>query len=35
MAAFVVINNMAYDVMANEKLMVISTNSPFTPLYDY
>jgi hypothetical protein len=35
MAGFVVLNNMAYDVMANEKLMVLSTNSPFTLLYDY
>jgi hypothetical protein len=35
MAGFVVLNNMAYDDMANEELMVISTNSPFTPLYDY
>jgi hypothetical protein len=35
MAGFVVLNNMAYDVMANEELVVLSTNSPFTPLYDY
>jgi hypothetical protein len=35
MAGFVVLNNMAYDVMANEELMVLSTNSPFTLLYDY
>jgi hypothetical protein len=34
MAVFVVLNNMAYGVMANEKLVVLSTNSPFTPLYD-
>jgi hypothetical protein len=34
MAGFVVLNNMAYDVMANEELVVLSTNSPFTPLYD-
>jgi hypothetical protein len=34
MARFVVINNMAYGVMANEEIMVLSTNSPFTPLYD-
>jgi hypothetical protein len=26
MAGFVVLNNMAYDVMANEELMVFSTN---------
>jgi hypothetical protein len=30
MAGFVVLNNMAYDVMENEELMVFSTNSPFT-----
>jgi hypothetical protein len=35
MAGFVVLNNMAYDVMANEELMVLSTNSPFTISYDY
>jgi hypothetical protein len=35
MAGFVVLNNMAYDVMANEELMVLSTNRPFTLLYDY
>jgi hypothetical protein len=35
MAGFVVLNNMANDVMANEGLVVISTNSPFTILYDY
>jgi hypothetical protein len=35
MAGFVVLNNMAYDVMENEELMVLSTNSPFTLLYDY
>jgi hypothetical protein len=34
MAGFVVLNNMAYGVMANEELMVLSTNSPFTSLYD-
>jgi hypothetical protein len=33
MAGFVVLNNMAYDVMANEKLVVPSTSSPFIPLY--
>jgi hypothetical protein len=33
MAGFVVLNNMAYDVMANEKLLVLSTNIPFIPLY--
>jgi hypothetical protein len=33
MAGFVVLNNMAYAVMANEELMVFSTNSPFTILY--
>jgi hypothetical protein len=33
MARFLVLNNMAYDVMANEELMVFSTNSPFTILY--
>jgi hypothetical protein len=33
MAGFVVLNIMAYDVMANEELMVFSTNSPFTILY--
>jgi hypothetical protein len=33
MAGFVVLNNMAYDVMENEELMVFSTNSPFTILY--
>jgi hypothetical protein len=35
MAGFVVLNKMAYDVMANEELMVLITNSPFTLLYDY
>jgi hypothetical protein len=35
MAVFVVLNNMAYDVMAHEELMMLSTNSPFTLLYDY
>jgi hypothetical protein len=35
MAVFVVLNNMVYDVMANEELMVLSTNSPFKLLYDY
>jgi hypothetical protein len=34
MAGFVVLNNMAYGVMANGELMVLITNSPFTPLYD-
>jgi hypothetical protein len=33
MAGFVVLNIMAYDVMANEELMVFSTNSPFIILY--
>jgi hypothetical protein len=33
MAGFVVLNIMAYDVMANEELVVFSTNSPFTILY--
>jgi hypothetical protein len=33
MARLVVINIMAYDVMANEELMVFSTNSSFTILY--
>jgi hypothetical protein len=33
MAGFVVLNNMVYDVMANEELVVFSTNSPFTILY--
>jgi hypothetical protein len=33
MARFVVLNTMAYDVMANEELVVFSTNSPFTILY--
>jgi hypothetical protein len=38
MARFVVLNNMAYGVMANEKFVVLSTvvlstNIPFTPLY--
>jgi hypothetical protein len=28
MARFVVLNNMAYDVMENEELMVFITNSP-------
>jgi hypothetical protein len=35
MAGFVVLNNMAYDPMADEELMVLSTNIPFTPLYEY
>jgi hypothetical protein len=35
MAGFIVLNNMAYDVMANEELMVLSTNIPFKLLYDY
>jgi hypothetical protein len=35
MAGFVVLNNMAYGVMENEELMVLSNNRPFTPLYDY
>jgi hypothetical protein len=33
MARCVVFNNMAYDVMANEELMVFSTNTPFIILY--
>jgi hypothetical protein len=33
MAGFEVLNNMAYDVMANEELVVFSTNSPFRILY--
>jgi hypothetical protein len=33
MAVFVVLNNMAYDVMANEELMVLITNIPFIILY--
>jgi hypothetical protein len=33
MARCVALKNMAYDVMANEKLVVLSTNSPFIPLY--
>jgi hypothetical protein len=33
MAGFIVLNNMSYDVMANEELMVLSTNIPFTILY--
>jgi hypothetical protein len=33
MAGFLVRNNMAYDVMANEELMVLITNSPFTIFY--
>jgi hypothetical protein len=32
MAGFVVLNNMAYDVMVNEELMVFSINIPFTIL---
>jgi hypothetical protein len=32
MAGFIVINNMYYDVMAHEELMVLSTNNPFTIL---
>jgi hypothetical protein len=34
MTGFAVLNNMAYGVMTNEKLVVISTNIPFTLLYD-
>jgi hypothetical protein len=34
MAGVLVLSNMAYGVMANEELMVISTNSSFTPLDD-
>jgi hypothetical protein len=33
MTGFVVLNNMTYDVMANEKLVVLSTNSPLIMLY--
>jgi hypothetical protein len=33
MAGFVVLNSMAYDAMANERLLVLSTNSPCIPLY--
>jgi hypothetical protein len=33
MDGFVVLNNMDYDAMANEKLMVIITNNPFIPIY--
>jgi hypothetical protein len=33
MAGFIVLNIMAYDVMANKELMVFSTNIPFTILY--
>jgi hypothetical protein len=33
MAGFVVLNNMAYDVMANEELMVFITNIPFSIIY--
>jgi hypothetical protein len=33
MAGFVVLNNMANDVMENEELMVFSTNIIFTILY--
>jgi hypothetical protein len=32
MAVFVVLNNMAYDVIANEELMVLTTNRPSTIL---
>jgi hypothetical protein len=34
MARLVVLNNMDYGVMTNEELVVLSTNTPFTPLYD-
>jgi hypothetical protein len=34
MTGFVVIKNMAYGAMANEELMVLSTNSPLIPLYE-
>jgi hypothetical protein len=33
MAGFVVLNNMAYDVTENEKLVVFSTNSPLILMY--
>jgi hypothetical protein len=33
MARFGVLNNMAYDVMENNELMVLITNIPFTILY--
>jgi hypothetical protein len=33
MSRFVVLNNMANDVLANEELMVLSTNIPFTISY--
>jgi hypothetical protein len=35
MDGFLVLNSMAYDVMANEELTVLTTNIPFTLLYDY
>jgi hypothetical protein len=35
MAGVLVLNNMAYDVMANEEIMVLITNITFTLLYDY
>jgi hypothetical protein len=35
MAGFEVLNNMAYDVMANEEIMVLRTNRPLKILYDY
>jgi hypothetical protein len=34
MAGFVVLKNMANGVMAKEEVVVLSTNIPFTPLYD-
>jgi hypothetical protein len=34
MTGLVVLNNTASGVMANEKLVVLSTKSPFIPLYD-
>jgi hypothetical protein len=34
MAGFVVLNNVAYGAMEDEELMMLSTTSPFTPLYD-
>jgi hypothetical protein len=35
MAIFGVLNNMVYGVMANDKLAVLSNNSPFISLYDF
>jgi hypothetical protein len=33
MAGFIVLSNMAFDVMANDKLMELITNSPCIPIY--